>query len=140
MDRLKKCRKKSGLTLDEAAEMLNISKSSLINYESGKIGLPVTVTAKMLEAYRTNTIDMLGVYEEELKLTMEQKLCRMFKRYAEARLEEMEETRKKYGLEKWSEEERRNKINSIIDLLMESSANDEFRDEITRLLKNDETI
>ena len=140
MDRLKNSRKKSGLTLDEAANLLDISKSSLVNYESGKIGLPLTVTVKMLEEYRTSTIDMLGVNEEELKLTKEQKLCLMFKRYAEARIEEMEESRKKYGLKKWSEQERRDKINSIIDLLMESSANDEFRDEITRLLKNDEII
>ena len=48
MEHLKVCRKKSGLTLDEAATYLEISRNALSMYESGKLSAPVTVIIKML--------------------------------------------------------------------------------------------
>jgi DNA-binding XRE family transcriptional regulator len=49
-----------GLTLEQAAQKLGISKYSLSNYEKGRSQLPLSVAWKMKPVYRLRSIEELS--------------------------------------------------------------------------------
>lgn len=60
-EKIKEIRKKRGFTLDEVAERLGVSVSTLSRYESSQITkIPVTVIEKLCLALGTTTQELMG--------------------------------------------------------------------------------
>ena len=132
MENLKICRKKSGLTLDEAAGYLNISRSVLSMYESGQLSAPVTVIIRMLRVYKTNVKSLLGVNAPEPDLTEGQKLYEELCRNILLRIEGMERTRLHAGFEKYSDEETQRLFTLIFNDMLEKICDDELKQEVIK--------
>ncbi len=133
MEHLKICRKKSGLTLDEAAALLGISHSVLSMYESGKLSAPVTVIIKMLRLYKTNTKSLLGVNAPKANLTEGEKLYNEITRNILSRIEGMERIRKRAGMEGFSLEESERLCTVLFNDLSEKILDENLREEVLRL-------
>lgn len=72
-EKIKEIRKKRGFTLDEVAEKLGVSVSTLSRYESSQITkIPVTIIDKLCTALGTTTQELMGnassdeLHQEEL--------------------------------------------------------------------------
>lgn len=113
MGKLKLCRKKCGLSIEEAAAYLGISRNTLSAYEAGEKSPPLTVTAKMLKLYNSKTIDLLGVNVPEMELTEQQKLYLTFCEYAVSAVNHMERSLINAGYSKYSKERRDELYNRI---------------------------
>ncbi len=93
--------------------MLDISKSVLTLYESGKLSAPLSVIVKMIKVYNSNTYDLLGVYAPELRLTDTEKLYNTICEYIVGNISRMENTRKSAGLSGYANEYREELFNEI---------------------------
>lgn len=127
MENLKNCRKKSGLTLDEAANLLDISKSVLTLYESDKLSAPLSVIVKMLKVYNSNTYDLLGVHAPEFRLTETEKLYNTICEYINGNISRMENTRKNAGLSGYANEYREELFNAIFLDFIERISDEDIR-------------
>lgn len=136
MEKLKICRKKCGLTLEEAAIKLGISRNSLSLYEAGKLPIPLSVTVKMLRVYNSNTIELLGVNAPDEELTDAQRIYIACIDNAVRTVRNMENTRVRMGGMKYSEERRRELQDVIINELFNNIPEPELREEVIRLHKN----
>lgn len=133
MEHLKICRKKSGLTLDEAAALLDISHSVLSMYESGKLSAPVTVIIKMLHVYKTNTRNLLGVNAPKENLTDGEKLYKEITVNILSRIEDMERIRKRSGMKGYSLEEKERLCTVLFNDLSEKIIDENLREEVLEL-------
>ncbi len=136
MENLKICRKKSGLTLDEAAAFLGISKSVLTMYESGKLSAPLSVIVKMLKVYNSNTYDLLGVNAPELDLTDAQKLYNFICEHINGNISHMETTRKKAGLGGYAKEYKEDLFNAMFNDFIARISQEELREEVRNIHNN----
>lgn len=133
MEHLKVCRKKSGLNLDEAAAYLEISRNALSMYESGKLSAPVTVIIKMLRVYKTNVKSLLGVNAPERPLTEGDKLYDEIHRNIFLRIEEMEHTRMRAGMNKYSVKETEDLYTVLFNDISEKIVDENLKAEVIRL-------
>lgn len=62
--KIRMLRKRAGLSLDEAADLLDISRTTLIRYEKESPRLPVSIFIQMTEIYNCSVFDILGVHED----------------------------------------------------------------------------
>ena len=60
-NRIQEIRELSGLTLDEFAESIQIGRTTLYNYESGKNPIPSTVLIKISKTYNVSADYILGL-------------------------------------------------------------------------------
>lgn len=138
MGKLRLCRKKCGLSIEEAAVLLGISRNTLSAYEAGKKSPPLTVTVNMLKLYNSRTIDLLGVNVPEMELTDTQKLYLTSCEYAISTVNRMERSLINAGHSKYSKERRDELYNRVfLDLVMKI-ADTELRDGVIGL--HNETI
>lgn len=139
MGKLRLCRKKCGLSIDEAAFRLGISRNTLSAYEAGKQSPPLTVTVKMLRVYNSRTIELLGVNVPEMELTDTQKLYLTTCEYAISTVNRMERSLINAGHKGYSKERKEELYNRFfLDLVMKIR-DTELRDEVIQL-HNKETI
>ncbi|MGN1116849.1 MAG: helix-turn-helix domain-containing protein, partial [Candidatus Ornithomonoglobus sp.] len=61
--RIRYLRKRAGLSQEEAAKLLGISRSTLIRYEKESPRLPVSIFIQMTEIYDCDVFDILHVHE-----------------------------------------------------------------------------
>lgn len=66
--RLEFCRVRAGYTMQEAAEIIGVSRNTLSNYEHDKTEIPLSVIVKMSYLYKTKIFDMLGVNSPQIEL------------------------------------------------------------------------
>lgn len=64
--RIRYLRKRAGLSQEEAAKLLGISRSTLIKYETESPRLPVSIFIQMTEIYDCSIFDILHVHEPML--------------------------------------------------------------------------
>ena len=133
MENLRICRKKSGLTLDEAAVLLGISKSALTLYESGEVSAPLSVIVKMLRLYNSSTFDLLGVNAPEIELTDAQKLYNVICEHIKESISNMETTRKKAGLDGYAKEYKEELFNAMFYDLADCISCEDLREKIKKL-------
>lgn len=57
---LKLARKKAGLTLEEVAEKVDTTRSTLSSYEKGNRNMPVHLLVRLLELYNVSFKDVTG--------------------------------------------------------------------------------
>lgn len=70
--RIKEIRKKRGFTLDEVAEKVGISVSTLSRYESSQITkIPIAVIEKLCSAMGTTTQELMGNSQNESEVPAE---------------------------------------------------------------------
>ena len=80
--RLTLYRKRSGLTLEEAADALGISRNTLSAYESGKSKTPLSVFIKLTKLYNCDVFDVYGVHTAVEMLDFDVPVYEMFKAHA----------------------------------------------------------
>ncbi len=136
MENLKICRKKSGLTLDEAAVLLGISKSALTLYESGELSAPLSVIVKMLMVYNSNTYDLLGVNAPEAKYTDEEKLYNSISEHINVNISRMESARTKAGLIGYDAGYKEELFNAMFYDFIERIFDEDLREKVKELHKN----
>ncbi|MGN0163029.1 MAG: helix-turn-helix domain-containing protein [Candidatus Ornithomonoglobus sp.] len=61
--RIRYLRKRAGLSQEEAAKLLGISRSTLIRYEKESPRLPISIFIQMTEIYDCDVFDILHVHE-----------------------------------------------------------------------------
>lgn len=75
-------RKRSGLKLEEAAQMLGISRNTLSNYESGKSKTPLSVFIKSAKLYGCDVFDIYSVHTDMAMLEKDVAIYELFKAHA----------------------------------------------------------
>lgn len=61
--KLKLNREKMGLTQEEVADKIGISRKSLSNYENEITPIPLTVFIRLAELYQFDVFEILGVHD-----------------------------------------------------------------------------
>lgn len=65
-DRIKACREKAGLSLQDLADRTGLSKSTLQRYETGYIqGLPISKVSRLASALETTPAVLMGWEQKE---------------------------------------------------------------------------
>jgi transcriptional regulator with XRE-family HTH domain len=64
-DYVKKCRNKSHMTQEKAAESLNIDRSTLSKYERGELCIPLDIVRKMSDLYNVPVLNIINGTEDK---------------------------------------------------------------------------
>lgn len=59
----KRIRFRMNITQKDAADMIGISRFALSGYESGRVGIPITVSMKLNRLYRLSDSDINGKFD-----------------------------------------------------------------------------
>lgn len=65
--RLELLRREKGMTQEEVAEYLSISRNTLAAYESGKSKIPLSVFIRLADLYKYDVFDVLGVHAPDIE-------------------------------------------------------------------------
>lgn len=68
--RLELLRREKGMTQEEVAEYLGISRNTLAAYESGKSKIPLSVFIRLADLYKYDVFDVLGVHAPDIEFDM----------------------------------------------------------------------
>ncbi|MBQ3124481.1 MAG: helix-turn-helix transcriptional regulator [Clostridia bacterium] len=65
--KLELLRREAGMTQEEVAEYLGISRNTLAAYESGKSKIPLSVFIRLADLYKCDVFDVLGVHAPQIE-------------------------------------------------------------------------
>ena len=95
--RLVQMRRKCGLTQQEVAEYIGISRNTLASYESGKTPLPATMFIRLSQLYKCDVFDIYHVHTDNLIYDVPK--SELFLAHAEYRVGEIRKIDIEMGIE-----------------------------------------
>lgn len=91
-------RREAGLTQQEVAELLGISRNTLAAYESGKTDIPISVFIRLADLYKCDVHDVFGVYAPHITFDLPKSELRHA--HARYKLNKEKELNEQMGIEK----------------------------------------